>query len=299
MHILFERYLTLLDQRQRDIKTLRQNRQALRHLDTWFSTYGIEPATATEEDLQTFFAAQSQRYAYYTVKNRLVIARSLYRWAVRQGAVKTDPTQEVKIGRAPEIEPETLTNAQLRKVLAACATDREYTIFHLLAYTGLRREEVLTLKWQDVNWETSELKVVGKFGKLRRVPIHPALGEALITAQTRSRIGQLYVVESSRKSRISQAHFHKIWSEVLDRAGVELKQPAHAFRKTVATVLYEHGVREDYIDKILGWAPSGVRQKHYSRVADDSIHEAILTLYQDDPIHEQRLAALDVSKAVA
>lgn len=178
--------MVLLDQRQRDIKTLRQNRQALGHLDNWFSLYGIEPATATEEELQTFFAAQSQRYAYNTVKNRLVIVRSLYRWAMRQGAVQTDPTRDVKIGRAPEIEPETLTNEELRSVQAACDTHREYTIFHLLAYTGLRREEVLTLEWSDVNWTTNELKIVGKFGKLRKVPIHPALGEALVQALRRN-----------------------------------------------------------------------------------------------------------------
>ena len=90
---------------------------------------------------------------------------------------------------------------------------------------------------------------------------------------------------------MSPPHFQKVWTDVLKRAGVELKQPAHAFRKTVATVLYEQGVREDFIDKIMGWAPSSVRSKYYSRVADNSIHASILRLYQDDPIVDVRVAA--------
>jgi integrase len=292
MHLIFERYLTLLDQRQRDIKTLRANRVCLKHLDTWFGAYGIDPATPTDDDLQTFFAAQSHQFAYNTVKNRLTIVRSFYAWATKQGMVERNPVTDVKIGRAPEIEPETLSNDQLRAVMAACRTDREYLLFMLLTYTGMRKEEILTLKWQDIDWKNQELKVIGKFKKFRKVPIHPALAEALNHSMFHHRReGQLYVLETNRESRISPPHFQKIWTDVLKRAGVELGQPAHAFRKTVATVLYERGAREDYIDRIMGWAPSSVRSKHYSRVADNSIHEAILRLYQDDPIVEVPVAA--------
>ena len=79
---------------------------------------------------------------------------------------------------------------------------------------------------------------------------------------------------------------------LLDRAGVRYgSRPAHQFRRTVSCELYEGGVREDVINRILGWAPASVRQRHYSRVADDAMQSAILVLYRGDPITASRAMA--------
>jgi hypothetical protein len=81
---------------------------------------------------------------------------------------------------------------------------------------------------------------------------------------------------------------------MLRRAGVDGgNRPAHKFRKTVQTVLYEAGVRTDVIDKMLGWAPSSVRQRYYSRVRDQAMYEAILRLYVSDPIERAPLVPHD------
>lgn len=59
---------------------------------------------------------------------------------------------------------------------------------------------------------------------------------------------------------------------------------AHMFRKTVSTCLYEAGVRTDTIDRMLGWAPSSVRVRHYTRIADAELQQAIYALHASDPI---------------
>jgi hypothetical protein len=48
--------------------------------------------------------------------------------------------------------------------------------------------------------------------------------------------------------------------------------------------MYEQGVRGHVIDEIMGWAPRTVRDRHYVRIAPKMMHQAIRTLYQDDPI---------------
>ena len=40
----------------------------------------------------------------------------------------------------------------------------------------------------------------------------------------------------------------------------------------------------DIIDKIMGWAPAGVRAKYYVKTKDLSLQRAILKLYADDPL---------------
>ena len=81
-----------------------------------------------------------------------------------------------------------------------------------------------------------------------------------------------------------------------DRAGIEVDAPSHAFRRTVATLMYENGVRTRVIERIMGWAPRRMHERHYLRVADQPMREAILTLYHDDPISDRQAQALQLPR---
>jgi hypothetical protein len=48
--------------------------------------------------------------------------------------------------------------------------------------------------------------------------------------------------------------------------------------------LRREGVYPDVIDRIFGWSPTSVRQRFYSGVDDDELHEAILQLYRSNPM---------------
>ncbi len=79
---------------------------------------------------------------------------------------------------------------------------------------------------------------------------------------------------------------------IVDRAFVEVEQPSHAFRRTVATVMYEDGVRARVIERIMGWAPRQMYERHYLRVADQAMHDAIRGLYAADPLCERQRRSL-------
>ena len=46
------------------------------------------------------------------------------------------------------------------------------------------------------------------------------------------------------------------------------------------------------VERIMGWAPRRMHERHYLRVADEPMHDAIQTLYRDDPICERQEQAL-------
>jgi hypothetical protein len=52
--------------------------------------------------------------------------------------------------------------------------------------------------------------------------------------------------------------------------------------------MYEQGVRTRVIERIMGWSPRQMHERHYLRVADQPMHEAIQTLYREDPICERQ-----------
>jgi integrase len=93
-----------------------------------------------------------------------------------------------------------------------------------------------------------------------------------------------HVVVSAWKKPMSAFTFNRKLRVLLDRARVDGgRRPAHKFRKTLATSLFENGAQERVIDRIFGWAPTTVRDRHYTRVADVLMKRAILLAYEDAP----------------
>ena len=88
----------------------------------------------------------------------------------------------------PEIvaEPKTFSNAELRAILRSCRSERDRVLFHLLAYTGMRRGEIRNLCWGEINFAQSTITVTHAKGqKIRKVAIHPVLQNVLSHSQTR------------------------------------------------------------------------------------------------------------------
>jgi integrase len=97
--------------------------------------------------------------------------------------------------------PATYTNDELRRMLDAVETWQEDVCLNAFIWTGMRRFEVLQVRLDQIDWEANCIPVLGKGRprKLRLVPIHPTLRQALIRAVGRAREDQVYLIESNRR----------------------------------------------------------------------------------------------------
>lgn len=266
-------------------QTIANNLVTFRKAQAWFDAAGVRPDQATSADLEDLFDCLRQKHAPSTLRGHLSRLRAAYAYAVRHGLVSLDPTQDVVLPKMPDVEPETYTNEELRCILAHVRDDSEQAIVHLLIYAGLRRHEVIRLEWKDVEFDRRQMKVLGKGSKLRLVPLHPVLQDALAELPP---VGP-HVVVSAWKERVSAFTFNRKLRDLLERSQVDGgRRPAHKFRKTLATSLFENGAQERVIDRIFGWAPTTVRDRHYTRVADVLMQRAILVGYGDDPLSVPR-----------
>jgi integrase len=280
LHPIFAAYLSHLERKGRDHKTIARNLCALARLNGWLNELGADPKNATEVVLEEYVAWLSVTYALTTAHRETAHVKAAYRYAVRLGTIHKNPSEFIEAPKLLQVEPEVYSAEELRQIRAAIRDDLEEVIFYGLAYGGLRRDELAGLTWDAVNFDQQFTTVRGKAGRLRRVPLHPVLAEVMVQ-QLQRRPGSRTVLGKGGSMRNIN---HKL-ARLIERAGVDGgNRPAHRFRKTVATVLAEEGVREDVIDKIMGWSPTSIRQRYYTRVADGSLHEAILKLYQSDPI---------------
>lgn len=198
----------------------------------------------------------------------------------------------MKLPRLPDLQPETYDNDDLRAIHAAIRSERDELMFHLFAFAGLRRGELAALSWQQVDLDHWQLRLIGKGSKFRLVPLHPVLQELLRDRQSGAVSIEEPVVAGAGRGPLEAVTLGRHTRTLVDRAGVQINSPCHAFRRTVATVMYEAGVRTRVIEKIMGWAPRQMHDRHYLRVADETMREAILTLYRDDPITDRQRPTL-------
>ena len=278
MHLIFEQHLERLNRLNRNPTTIAMAERILRRFSDHLDELGIAPADVEpwviEEYLPSTGRTRNSRQAHLTYIG------AAYRYARRRRQVTFDPTDDVKLPAEPDKEPNIITGPELCAVYGAIRDRTEEIGFHLLAYAGLRRTEAATLREEHVDLTGQTLTVHGKQGKLRKVPIHPALGDVL--ERRMDGVDHRPLVRSWGIRQIQHEYFGERMTMLAARAGV--RATPHDFRRTAASSLYANGVPEHTINRIMGWAPRTVGRKFYLRVADDQLQRAILKLYADSPV---------------
>ena len=304
---IFEAYIRLQHRRGATPLTVKAFTHGFRRMQRWLDEHNIEASELTLFDCEEYFAQLIETAANGTARQHLAYIRAAYRYGLRHGLVAYDPTGDVKLPWPPDHEPATYTNTELRQIHAAIRSDREELAFHLFAFAGLRLSEATRLTWEQIDLQLVQMKFNGKGGKFRLVPLHPALEQLLHEHAPRQRSGQEHLITKLNGQPISPEMLGRGIRGLVDRAGVQIDSPTHAFRRTVATTMYEQGVRTRVIERIMGWAPRLMHERHYLRVADKPMREAIDLLYRDDPISPRQTVpsptdpppALDLSVELA
>lgn len=275
-HLMFQQYIERLGRRHAKPHTITNfKRTAI----LWKES-GLDPMTAEDWQIEEWLAGLpvSPRTRVLHLEN----LSAAYNYAVRRRLLSVAPTETVRLPRLPDEEPRILEPGELRHMLDNVMTDMQELMLATLMFTGMRRSEARNLKWEDIS--PVSMRVVGKGGKLRHVPLHPALGEILVWMKPKSEY--LFPGRGGRKAMTDTAFTYQ-----LKKVRGDVDCSFHDFRRTVATSLTENGVPEGIIDRIMGWAPRTVGRRYYIRRADDSMQEAILRLYADDPISLKPTAA--------
>ncbi len=125
----------------------------------------VRPSTITRlyRDLLTSGGRDGQPLAVATVTHLHAVLRKAFRDAVVvDELIGSNPVERAKRPRATAHEPGTVwTVTQLRAFLATARQHRLFAFFHVAAYTGARRGELLNLRWTDVNLDGKKITITG------------------------------------------------------------------------------------------------------------------------------------------
>jgi integrase len=301
---IFERKRLQLESRDRKPKTVHNYIRAVVAFQHWLDVRGLDPEKVTPEDIEAYLAhcARVYResdggegYAPGTRRVHFNYVKSAYRLAVDRGWLDKMPFVSVEIPTVPESIPEVIPTDALRRMglAARLKSWKHLALWALLAYTGMRRNEIRLLRWEDIDLDGSEIQVRhGKGGKPRVVPIHPTLMLVLTGPQyegkhnilhTRPKKGFVLFPNGSEggKPYSNGEGLTKVLRAFYPGPSDEF----HAFRKTVASSLFANGVQQGDVETILGWTQRSIFAKHYLARRPGHLAECIRHLYllEGDP----------------
>lgn len=148
-------------------------RLKLAHLSQLRAWLGRGLLTARDTQLRAYLA--SHEWAPETRKSQRSTIRSFYSWAFDEGLIESDPARRLPAVRIPQTVPKPIPEQVLADALARA--DREtWRMLVLGAYAGLRRSEIAQVHSDDVT--PQGLRVQGKGGRVRVVPMHPLVVQA-------------------------------------------------------------------------------------------------------------------------
>lgn len=224
----------------------------------------IHPYSATLEDLETFSANLRDLGICPRSQARILSGiRSFYHFLVMDDYIQTDPSELLESPQLGIHLPEVLAVEEIDMLieqidLSSREGQRNRAILELLYSCGLRVSELCYLKLSDLYLQEGFVKVEGKGGKQRLVPISSrAKKELQLYFINRNQFTiqkgyEDYVFISKRGKNISRIMVFHIIKELSAQVGLKKTISPHTFRHSFATHLLEGGANLRAIQCMLG-----------------------------------------------
>ncbi len=157
--------------------TLNNYQRDLKVLAAWCATQGLNRWRDLDvHSLRAFSAARHRAgLAGRSLQRELSAVRSFCNYLLREGQLSHNPAQSVSAPRSPRTLPHTLDADQVGRLLdfdaATPLARRDLAIMELFYSSGLRLAELLALELGDIDLQDATVRVTGKGGKTRVVPI--------------------------------------------------------------------------------------------------------------------------------
>ena len=212
-------------------------------------------STLTRADIDAYITARSQAGIKPATTNREISAiSSIYGYFMREGLISSNPTKFENRKKIPERIPNTIPMSDIKNAWR-WAQGPIKDIIGLLATTGARIQEVLDLKWQDIDFTTCAIKIHGKGERERIVYTAPDVLERLKTLLPHARKEFRIFYWTQREAR-------RVIYDMLRPFTRARQISPHAIRHTYATELAKGGVNVATIAKLLGHKRIDTTQKY-------------------------------------
>ena len=236
-------------------------------------------ADAAVEDLERWLASmRADGLAPSTLARRVSAVRTFFRHLILIGRREDNPAAAIKLPRRVRRLPRALSPSETERLIDAATgttprTLRDRALVELLYGAGLRVSEAVGLEKSAVDLDERIVRVFGKGGKERLVPLGRPAAEAArrYLALGRPHLDRRYRPElflNARGGALTRAGAFFILRRLAGKAGLEPERVhPHLLRHSFATHLLEGGADLRSVQEMLGHADLGTTER-YTHVSD-------------------------------
>ena len=279
---ILERYLESLRQGGCSEKTITAYRRDCRHFLRYAARESMDFPGGVDYRCLRRYSAHLSGFDYQksSISRKLSSIRGLFRYCRAEGMIEASPADTLSSPKQPSKLPTVLRPAEVEAFLEAIDTGkplglRDRAIFELLYGCGLRSEEVVNLELASLDLDNEELRVKGKGGRDRTLPV----GEVAIFSvreylqkgrpelipdgekgdNIRKR-GALFL--SARGNPLGTSDIRRRTTKYVRKASVNSNTSSHVFRHCFATHLLEGGADLRAVQELLGHAALSTTQRY-------------------------------------
>lgn len=225
----------------------------------------VEAPAVKQAEVLGFIVARREKdgVSARTVARNLVTLRNFFKFLLEEKAVTENPTELVDLQKLARPVPKFLTEREVESLLDAPDLStprglRDKAMLETLYASGLRVSELVNLPLSALNLNIGLLRVTGKRGKERLVPLGDEAATWLLRYLEQARPALLkrgiseFVFVTNRGAPMTRQHFHLLVDRYAKAAGIARKISPHVLRHSFATHLLEHGADLLSVQLMLG-----------------------------------------------
>lgn len=209
---------------------------------------------------------KEQGKAASSINRSISSLKSFYKFLLREGLIEENPMAQIRALKLPKKLPAFVEKAKMVGLLERMEHEqenfesvRDFLVLELLFGTGIRLAELLKIREQDIDFYNEKIRIFGKRGKERFVPIHRTLNEALDryrllkNKQQFQNISSVLIVTKEGKNAYAKL-IYRIVNRYLSQVTLQQKRSPHVLRHSFATALLDNGADLNAIKELLGHA---------------------------------------------
>lgn len=178
-----------------------------------------------------------------TRRQRQSALSSLFQWAVEEGIVEQNLVRRIRRPGKGARRRQAHALARMVRLVLAQESVRDRCCVQLLVRGGLRKDELRRLQIRDIRLETQIVRVQGKGGKVRELPLEPLASlhrDLRFHIQTEERKPNEYLLypKDDRYRPMDRSSVHRWFKRCLERAGMQ-DFPMHEMRHTAGDAVYK------------------------------------------------------------
>ncbi len=256
------------------VNTLAAYRRDLAGLGKWLSRPGETRrlATLSLDDLRQYLDyLRTHKLANRSIARLVTTLRGFFGFLLEEGALNHNPAELLVAPKIGASLPKYLDHERVEELIEAPDVSkptglRDRAMLDLLYATGLRVSELIKLRVADLDEYQGIVRVIGKGGKQRLVPVGKAALAAIEDYRTNQREQLLggrvspFLFVTARGTSMTRQGFWKLLRGHGKQAGIFRSLSPHVLRHTFATHLLEGGADLRSVQTMLGHADIGTTQ---------------------------------------